>query len=594
MPNDAKPSPLTPETQSDLIEPGLGTPPVVHTQPQSIPETRARFLNVERGSIGRTVSTKFEPNSSSQFNFWVTSRQDVSGVIQIGNIIAALSDDLSEMTFASVTEMRSYSDVESFIADFLSHNFGEADVRVPTDISEVVVVTCAVMRNLSLTTKPIGRSSVYFPSTLGIQFSYGLVDEGGEEIFAGAAIPLGLFENGDGTTAPISVDEHFVVGPEGAHLNVSGISGLASKTSAVQFALKSVLTFSEKRLAVVMFNVKSRDLLYIDQPNPRFVLDDDLVSWSLRAYQTLNIPREPFANATFFAPSDPEDPNSTQSLRRLPTSTFEWSLDMIYRDIPSLFSSLDWDDKMEGAWFVVQDEIERDQILTYAQMLTWLDDMITRGQRQNQMYLRASHIATWQKLRSHLKRFPHSFRGLIATAGEGTDIPWGAIEDKSVYVIDIQMLSDQGQKLVFGRSIRALRRLLENEETTLDGIIVFVDELNKFAPSGHLRSPLKSHLVDITARGRSLGLILFGAEQFASSVEKEIVENCSTHLTGRTETNELRSPNYAALSNEMKTKLTMLPQGQLLIRFPKFAQPIYLKFPLPPCCSGDQFQPSET
>src|SRR6185312_12199552 len=134
------------------------------------------FLNDDRGAIGRTVSTKHEPNTSSKFHFWVSKNNEVRGLIEIGNIIAALSDDGNETTFGSVIEMRSYSDVESFISDYLSHNFGEADVKVPTDISEVIVVTCAVMRNLSSTAKPVGRSTVFYPSVMGIQFSYGLID----------------------------------------------------------------------------------------------------------------------------------------------------------------------------------------------------------------------------------------------------------------------------------------------------------------------------------------------------------------------------------------------------------------------------------
>lgn len=89
--------------------------------------------------------------------------------------------------------------------------------------------------------------------------------------------------------------------------------------------------------------------------------------------------------------------------------------------------------------------------------------------------------------------------------------------------------------------------------------VVFVDELNKFAPSGSERSPLKANLIDITARGRSVGLVLFGAEEFASSVDREILENSSTYLFGRTEPSELRSPSYGSLSNELKTKLMMLP-----------------------------------
>ena len=105
-----------------------------------------------------------------------------------------------------------------------------------------------------------------------------------------------------------------------------------------------------------------------------------------------------------------------------------------------------------------------------------------------------------------------------------------------------------------------------------------------------MRSPLKSQLIDITARGRSLGLVLFGAEQFASSVDKEIIENSSTYLFGRTETNELRTPNYSAFSDEIKTKLRTLPQGQLLAKFAKFAQPIFVRFPFPTSLPGDQYR----
>jgi uncharacterized protein len=552
------------------------------------------LLNHERGVIGRTVSTKFEANTSSKFYFWVKNDEEIRGLLEIGNIVAAVADDSTELTFGTVTEMRSYSDVESFIADFLSHNFGEADIEVPTDISEVVVVTCAVMRNVSTTAKPVGRSRVLFPSATGIQFSYGLVDAQGNNIFVGAPIPIGLFENGDGMIANISVDEDFLLGPEGAHLNVSGISGLASKTSAVQFTLQSVLTHTQKRVAVVMFNVKSRDLLYVDQPNPRIATDSDLGSWSLEAYGHLGVMPTPFSEARFFAPSDPAHPGSTQSLRQLPTESFEWDLQMIYRDIPSLFSSTDWDDKIEGTWHIVTDEIEQQRILTYTQMLAWITQQITRANQSNQQWIRGNHVATWNKLRSHLQRFPHSYRGLIATAVNGTDIPWQDLTDKSTFVIDIQMLKDAGQKLVFGRAIRSLSDKLEDEELDLDAVIVFVDELNKFAPSGSIRTPLKSNLINITARGRSLGLILFGAEQFASAVDREIVENSSTFLFGRTETNELRTPTYSALSEEVKSKLTMLPQGHLLAKFPKFSQPIFLRFPLPPCLPGDQYQPVES
>ncbi len=296
------------------------------TLEQSTTSSLDAFLNLDYGVIGRTVSTKSEPNTSREFQFWIAKR-DPSSSLEIGNIVAAYSDSQLDVTFGAIVEMRSYSDIDSFIADYLSHDFGNADVQVPTDVSEVIVVNCNVMRNLSNQTKPVARSRVYFPSRLGVQFAYGIVNEQGETIYSGSPIPMGVFENGDGTVVPISVDENFLIGPEGAHLNVSGISGLAAKTSAIQFCIKSLLTHSQQNIAVVMFNVKSRDLLYVDQPNTR--LDHDNLNadeWSIHTYETLNVPTMPFENARFFAPADPTNPNQARSLRSLPTERFEWDL----------------------------------------------------------------------------------------------------------------------------------------------------------------------------------------------------------------------------------------------------------------------------
>ncbi len=174
------------------------------------------FLNLSARTIGRTVSTKSEANTSSKFLFWLGKKPDGTGSdtsLEIGNIVAARSDDREDVAFGTIVEMRSYSDVESFIADYLSHDFGDATIQVPTDVSEVVVVTCNVMRNLSLKTKPIGRSQVFFPSEVGIRYAYGIVDATGLPIFTGAEIPIGVFENGDGTVASVAVDEDFVLGP---------------------------------------------------------------------------------------------------------------------------------------------------------------------------------------------------------------------------------------------------------------------------------------------------------------------------------------------------------------------------------------------
>jgi len=84
-----------------------------------------------------------------------------------------------------------------------------------------------------------------------------------------------------------------------------------------------------------------------------------------------------------------------------------------------------------------------------------------------------------------------------------------------------------------------------------------------------------------------MGLSLFGAQQFVSTVEREIVDNCATHIFGRTEVTELREANYSIFSEEIKSKLVKMSQGELLLRFARFPHPIFVKFPRPPCKLGN-------
>lgn len=89
-------------------------------------------------------------------------------------------------------------------------------------------------------------------------------------------LPAGYIEMYDGAnkqTLPVFFNSHYLLGPEGAHLNISGISGLASKTSYAMFLLKAIqdtcIKRKEESVAIIMMNVKGRDLLSIDQKNER-------------------------------------------------------------------------------------------------------------------------------------------------------------------------------------------------------------------------------------------------------------------------------------------------------------------------------------
>jgi hypothetical protein len=93
-------------------------------------------------------------------------------------------------------------------------------------------------------------------------------------------------------------------------------------------------------------------------------------------------------------------------------------------------------------------------------------------------------------------------------------------------------------------------------------------------------------LLDIAERGRYLGLVLFGAEQFRSQVHRRVVGNAGTTLYGRMDADELATPGYQVFSPAVKARLATLDKGQLMIRHPHFTQPIFVRFPRPAVMTG--------
>ena len=82
---------------------------------------------------------------------------------------------------------------------------------------------------------------------------------------------LQMYQGDASIKVPVVLNSHFLLGPAGAHINVSGISGLAAKTSFSMFLLKAIQekfrTENGETVAFVFFNVKGRDLMAIDEPN---------------------------------------------------------------------------------------------------------------------------------------------------------------------------------------------------------------------------------------------------------------------------------------------------------------------------------------
>ena len=78
-------------------------------------------------------------------------------------------------------------------------------------------------------------------------------------------LPAGLSRDGQ----PMFINLEFLDGTRGAHVNISGISGVATKTSYATFLLYSlfhsgVLDESSLNTKALIYNVKGEDLLFLD------------------------------------------------------------------------------------------------------------------------------------------------------------------------------------------------------------------------------------------------------------------------------------------------------------------------------------------
>ncbi|MGQ9554661.1 MAG: ATP-binding protein [Anaerolineae bacterium] len=162
------------------------------------------------------------------------------------------------------------------------------------------------------------------------------------------------------------------------------------------------------------------------------------------------------------------------------------------------------------------------------------------------------------------------------------------IKGGTVYVVDIAKLADDEQTLVFGDILRTIYAVKaeavegRTEQAPVpEKIIIFVDELNKYAPTGGKESPITQQVLDVAERGRSLGVILISAQQFMSAVHPRVTGNSATKVIGRTGSSEVNAPDYRFLDQDIRMAVTRLGQGQLLLSHAIYRQPIRLVFPRP-------------
>jgi DNA helicase HerA-like ATPase len=152
-------------------------------------------------------------------------------------------------------------------------------------------------------------------------------------------------------------------------------------------------------------------------------------------------------------------------------------------------------------------------------------------------------------------------------------------ENQQVTVVDIHNLVERAQRFVVGVTLAA--ETARKEAAGPGGLLfTMLDELNKYAPREG-SSPIKEVLLDIAERGRSLGVILIGAQQTASEVERRIVSNSSVRIVGRLDAAEASRPEYGFLPASQRVRATLATPGTMFVSQPEIPVPIAVGFPFP-------------
>lgn len=558
--------------------------------------------------IGRVLATEKKPTTIDDFTFWtapelILNPFDIVKVQHVNN----------SFSYGVIEDIAHITDAASFLTNFISSDFGDVSAEGNTLRVGMNYVTAKVVCNTNNIYIPVqNNAKVMLATAEEINYALGLND-------IRNPLMCGYIEMYEGTsgcervTLPVNLNSKFIIGPEGAHLNISGISGLASKTSYAMFLLKAIQDSymkkeskddDEDNVAFVLFNVKGKDLLAIDQindfadeRNPEAARKD-----TFEKYEKLGLAAEPFKNVkyyypysipktrhwnTYMTPEEVED-----NIKKKKAKKFKYIYKYDKENLDLMFANIDDSTQtMESIIsYIMSGQGRFNHVSDWQDFLEAVKEKCSSETSGKDKEI---PVASWRKFYRIINKsitdnkiFARDIREEDGETRIGDALKY--IKKNEVHVIDIAKLSEDKQAYVFGDAIRTIYDLQLGQYSGEEGvnppsrIVIFIDELNKYASKETPKnSPILRQVLDVAERGRSLGVVLFAAEQFRSAIHDRVTGNCSTHAYGRTNSIEITKSDYKSIPPVYKTMMTRLKQGEYIIQNPIFRSLLNIKFPKP-------------
>jgi DNA helicase HerA-like ATPase len=540
------------------------------------------------------------PDAYLQLDDVVVTRRALAGAAELG------LPGGGEVTISGVvTSVRARHEGALFESDV----FSIADGTLPAQVQEAAEITTTRI-----------EPELYVPPTPGELVYRAAGEQRTAALHFDAMtkrVPMGTGRDGE----PLYLNAEFLDGTRGAHISISGVSGVATKTSFATFLLYSlfrsgVLGAEAVNTKALIFNVKGEDLLFLDHPNTR--LDEATEA----AYARLGLPAQPFPDVAVYAPPRVGDPSGAPdvSSRLAGVESFYWTLPEFCQDKLLQYVFADADDEKQQYTMVVHAvaahlakeavpagggvSIDGTVLRSYPDLVDFVVAQLNDEQARAQWTGSAVGLGTvnafarrliaskrdlGRLIRGDLAGGPGNGagpapghlaggpgRGAASGAPHGVDTSQGA----QVTVVDLHNLPDRAQRFVVGVTLRTEFERKEKRATRKPLLFVVLDELNKYAPREGT-SPIKEILLDIAERGRSLGVILVGAQQTASEVERRIVTNSAVKVVGRLDPAEAARPEYGFLQGAQRARALIAKPGTMFVSQPELPVPLVVQFPFP-------------
>jgi len=529
-------------------------------------------------TVGRVIGTE----DATPLEFWVGIGPEA--FLQLDDVVALerdLPDGRTVKIYGMVSQVRARHEGASLDSDV----FLIEDGILPAEVSRAALIQSTRF-----------EPEVFVPPLPGTAVDRARGEARDQALFFDQMerrLPAGLSRDDE----PFYLDLDFLDGTKGAHVNISGVSGVATKTSYATFLLYSlfhsgVLGSEAVNTKALIFNVKGEDLLFLDHENTQ------LADEERARYAHLDLPVGAFRNMAVWAPPRRDDPTAAPDVsgRHGGVTSFFWTLEQFCQDelLPFLFA--DAEDDRQQYTMVVHNvtarlaadarpagegavRIDGDTARTFRELVDIIANRVQDEVDADRWAGRAIGAGT---VNAFIRRLSGSIRHLDRLIrADVPDAEAHLVKDEAqVTVVDLHNLNDRAKRFVVGVVLRRAFDKKERQGHARPLQFVVLDELNKYAPREG-SSPIKEILLDVAERGRSLGIILIGAQQTASEVERRIVANCAIRVVGRLDPAEAGRGEYGFLPPVQRDRATIIKPGTMLVAQPHLPVPLVTRFPFP-------------